>query len=162
MSRHPAVAELVAELAGVWAGEGEGEYPTIESFHYREITEIVERPDHPALRFDQRTWKSADGAEVVSHWETGLLRISSDGTALLRNAQPGRVETMSGTWARERAGWVISLGSTGFAGDDRMVTATRTFRLAPDRLSYEMRMETTATRELSLHLRGRLSRLGRD
>jgi THAP domain-containing protein 4 len=158
VSRHPEVAELVAELVGVWSGTGEGEYPTIDSFRYRETTEFTERPDHPALHFDQRTWKQTPEGETVSHWETGLLRISSDGTVRLHDAQPGRVEAMAGTWVRIGSGWEISLGSVGYAGDDRVVTAARTFRLASGELTYEMQMETTSTRELSLHLSARLEK----
>lgn len=158
MSRHPEVAELVAELVGVWNGTGEGQYPTIDSFRYRETTEFIARTDHPALLFDQRTWKQTPDGEAVSHWETGLLRISSDGTVRFHDAQPGRVEAMAGTWARIGSGWEISLGSVGYAGDDRVVTTSRTFRLIPGELTYEMQMETVATSELSLHLSARLGK----
>jgi len=158
VSRSPEVAALVADLVGVWSGSGEGSYPTIESFRYREVTEITQRSDHPALHFDQRTWKSTAEGEVVSHWETGLLTFSSDGGARLHDAQPGRVETMSGTWLRDEAGCTINLRSTGYAGDDRVVASTRALRLTRGKLTYEMHMETVTTSELILHLRGRLFR----
>lgn len=158
MSRQPNVHAIVSELVGTWSGEGEGQYPTIESFRYREVTEIGERDDHPALRFEQRAWKLTPSGDVVSHWETGLLRLSSDGSARFHNAQPGRAETMKGTWTRDQDGWVVSLASTGYAGDDRVVTSTRNFRLRPDVIEYEMCMETTATRQMSLHLRATLHR----
>jgi hypothetical protein len=160
MSRHPDVEAIVSELIGTWTGEGEGRYPTIESFRYREMTEIVERGDHPALHFDQRAWKLTREGEVVSHWETGLLRISSDGSARFHDAQPGRSETMAGTWARDGDGWSIYLTSTGYAGDDRVVGSTRHIRLRPNELDYEMQMETTATRRMSLHLRATLHKTG--
>lgn len=158
MSRHPAVAAIVNELVGTWSGEGEGQYPTIESFRYRELTEIEERDDHPALRIDQRAWRETPEGEVVSHWELGLLRISSDGSAILRDAQPGRSETMAGSWQPDGDGWVISFRSTGFAGDDRVIASTRRFHLRPSELTYEMHMETTATHQMSLHLRATLRR----
>lgn len=156
MSRHPNVAAIVSELVGTWSGQGEGQYPTIDSFRYRETTQIVERDDHPALRVDQRTWRETPEGEVVSHWELGLLRISSDGSALLHDAQPGRSETMAGSWESDGDGWVISFRSTGFAGDDRVIASTRRFLIRPGELSYEMHMETTATRQMSLHLRASL------
>lgn len=160
MSRHPDVAAIVSELIGTWTGEGDGQYPTIASFRYRESTEIVQRDDHPALRFDQRTWKLTPEGEVVSHWETGLLRISSDGSAKFHDAQPGRSEAMSGSWKREGDGWSISLTSTGYAGDDRVIASTRRFRLRPGEFQYEMHMETTATHQMSLHLRATLHKAG--
>ena len=70
MVRDRVVEEVVAEL-GTWEGVGEGQYPTIDSFRYREITSIVERTDHPALLIEQRTWKETPLGEVVSHWEVG-------------------------------------------------------------------------------------------
>lgn len=158
MSRHPDVQAIVSELVGVWSGEGEGQYPTIESFRYREMTEIAERDDHPALHFDQRTWKLTPDGEVVSHWEVGLLRISSDGSAWFHDAQPGRSETMAGSWNREGEDWSLRLKSTGYAGDDRVVASTRQVWLRPDELRYEMLMETTTTRQMSLHLRAVLRR----
>jgi len=156
MSRDPAVAALVAELVGTWSGEGEGQYPTIDSFHYRETTEFAERPDHPALSFEQRAWKETPDGEVVSHWELGLLRISSDGSVLMRNAQGGRSETMVGSWETDGDGWSILLRSTGYAGDERVIASNRSFRLRPGELGYEMHMETTATHQMSLHLRATL------
>ncbi|MGD2044431.1 MAG: heme-binding beta-barrel domain-containing protein, partial [Acidimicrobiia bacterium] len=116
----------------------------------------VARDDHPALRFDQRAWKLTPEGEVVSHWETGLLRISSDGSARFHDAQSGRSETMAGNWEREGDAFSISLASTGYAGDERVIASTRRFRLRPDELEYEMQMKTTATGQMSLHLRATL------
>jgi hypothetical protein len=160
MPRHPDVEAIVSQLIGTWVGEGRGQYPTIESFRYRELTEIVERDDHPALRFDQRAWKVTPEGEVVSHWETGLLRISSDGSAVFHDAQGGRSETMAGTWERDTDGWSLALTSTGYAGDDRVIGSTRMYWLRPGELEYEMQMETTATRRMSLHLHATLRRVG--
>lgn len=162
MSRHPDIEAIVSELAGAWAGEGEGQYPTIESFRYREEIDITARDDHPALRFEQRAWKLTPEGEVVSHWEIGLLRISSDGSVRFHDAQPGRAETMTGTWERDDDGWSISLSSTGYAGDGRVVASTRQFRLRPKELEYEMHMETTSTGRMSLHLQARLHRTSPD
>jgi hypothetical protein len=158
MTRDPRVAAIVTELIGTWQGVGEGQYPTIEPFRYRETTEIVERVDHPALRIDQQTWKETPEGEVVSHWETGLLRISSDGSAVLHDAQPGRSETLAGSWRPDGDGWLMTFASTGVAGDDRVIASTRQYRIRPAELVYEMHMETTATRHMSIHLRATLRR----
>ena len=158
MSRHPDVQGIVSELAGTWSGTGDGLYPTIEAFRYREVTTFTERDDHPALLFEQRTWKGTPEGEVVSHWEVGLLRMSSDGTARLHTAQPGRAETMAGTWEKVDDGWVISLVADGFAGDDRVIGSTRTIRFGSNRLTYQMHMETISTHQMSLHLQATLAR----
>lgn len=160
MSRKPAVAEIVAALEGRWEGRGSGEYPTIEPFDYREVTTFLSRPDHPALVYDQRTWRQTPPDEVVSHWEVGFLRISSDGTVTSHNAQGGRAESLSGAWERNDTGWTIRLDATSFSGDQRVVAARRRLVLASGALTYDMWMHTTSTSELLLHLTAELSRTG--
>ena len=151
--------EIVDALLGTWRGHGSGQYPTIPSFDYREMTTIIDHPDHPALMYEQRAWRKESEEEVVSHWETGLLRISSDGAVRLNNAQGGRVETMTGQWNKGGEGWTIVLDSIGYAGDERVVTSTRRFEIGIDVINYEMSMMTTATREELPHLEARLERL---
>lgn len=158
MARHPEIAAIVDALVGTWEGEGTGGYPTIDVFEYREITTITARDDHPALHYEQRTWKASQFGDVASHWESGLLRVSSDGTATMNNAQGGRVETMSGTWERTDSGWVIDLRSSGYAGDDRVIESTRSIRIDADSMAYVHEMKTTATNEMSPHLKARLER----
>lgn len=158
MSRDPEVADLVAALVGTWLGKGEGGYPTIEPFRYRELLEISERSDHPSLHYEQRTWRFTDDGEVVSHWETGLLRISSDGSLKLLNAQAGRTESMTGSWRRDNGGWTLELASNEFGGDQRVKASRRVLSVASKGLTYEMSMETAATQEMSAHLRAELTR----
>ena len=158
MVRKREVAEIVDALLGTWVGVGKGDYPTIDDFAYREQTTITSRADHPALHFDQRTWKQTEAGEAPSHWETGLIVISSDGTVKLHNAQGGRAETMLGTWTALEPGWRIDLRSTGFAGDDRMIESTRVFTIGTDTLSYVHEMGTAAHPSLTLHLKADLTR----
>lgn len=157
MSRNPEVQSLTEALSGQWVGSGQGGYPTIDSFDYRETLEFTQRDDHPALHYDQRTWRQADEGEVPSHWETGLLMLSSDGSALLHNAQPDRTEVMLGTWVSTREGWEIRLLSTGYAGDGRMVRSTRNIAVRPGSLTYVMEMETISVPILTRHLTASLT-----
>ncbi|MGB7861251.1 MAG: FABP family protein [Acidimicrobiia bacterium] len=158
MSRSPEVATLVGNLVGTWTGSGHGEYPTIDSFDYREVTSFTARDDHPSLHYEQRTWRATPDGEVVSHWETGLLRISSDGSVLINNAQGGRAESLIGTWGMNGSGWALDLTSKSFAGDERVVEARRNIHLNVESLTYDMYMHTTTTDHLLLHLTARLTR----
>ena len=90
----------------------------------------------------------------------GLFLISSDRSVNLRNAQGGRVETMTGSWQENESGWRIDLTSTGYAGDNRVIASTRTIHLSDASLSYEMFMETTATNAMGLHLKTDLAKQG--
>jgi len=162
MSRDPETKALVEALLGTWNGSGVGGYPTIEPFEYSETTVIEGRPDHPALHYQQRTWKLSEFGDVASHWETGLLRISSDGSVTFNNAQGGRSETMSGTWRVTDGGWTIDLASTGYAGDDRVMDSTRSLTVGKESLAYIHEMKTTATGEMSIHLKAELTRTAID
>jgi len=50
------INQLFSLLAGTWTGEGRGEYPTVQSFDYRE-TLIFTRRDDKSLAYEQRTHK---------------------------------------------------------------------------------------------------------
>lgn len=161
MSRHPIVAALVEDLVGLWAGRGSGGYPTIEDFAYREELRFTARADHPALHFEQRSWKeTVEGQEEVSHWETGLVRFSSDGSVRLLNAQGGRTEVLEGSYASTQSGgWGIELSSVAFAGDERVVATRRLIHLGIDILTYDMFMTTRSVGKEHLHLRASLQRI---
>jgi len=158
MSRNPELSALVSALTGTWMGQGKGGYPTIQPFTYREETTVSARGDHPDLQYEQRTWRQTAAGEVVSHWETGFLRLSSDHTASMINAQSGRAETMIGTWEHHDGEWHIELASTAYAGDDRVANSTRALKLDDVSLTYEMQMETNAIDAMGVHLSADLSK----
>ena len=158
MSRSPEIEALALALVGRWSGTGTVSYPTIETFEYREEFVVSERSDHPALHIDQRTWKQTEDDEVPSHWETGLLRLSSDGTARFLNAQGGRAEAMDGGWRPTAVGWEISLASHDYAGDTRVVRSSRRYEVGPNRIGYRMSMATTNVPDLTAHLSASLTR----
>lgn len=91
---HPALGPL-AQLVGVWRGEGEGAFPTIAPFRYREEIEFA-HDGRPVLAYRQRTWHV--DADVPMHGESGFLRGLVDGRAELIVAQPtgfGEVATLT-------------------------------------------------------------------
>jgi hypothetical protein len=83
-------------LLGLWRGEGQGGYPTIEPFAYGE--EI--RWGHagkPFLAYTQRTWALDDGRPL--HAEAGYLRPQASGALELVMSMPtGHVEVSTGSW----------------------------------------------------------------
>ncbi len=88
--------EDLRKLAGVWIGTGVGEFPTLDTFTYRERFEIAEHGAR-VLNYLQETWRNVDGEEVGSHIETGFITLADDGTVEVLNAQGSdRVEVLSG------------------------------------------------------------------
>lgn len=154
---HPDVAVL-APLLGTWAGDGTGEYPTIETFGYvEEIT--VGQIGKPFLTYAQRTRASTDGRPL--HAETGYLRVPSPGRIELVVAHPtGVTEIDEGTLSIDDDGLTIEVDSTtiGLTGSAKNITAlSRSFRLAGDELTYSLRMAAVGV-PLTHHLAATLHR----
>ena len=142
-------------LLGTWAGEGHGEYPTIEAFDYGEEM-VFEHPGRPIISIRQRAWILADNRP--SHTETGFLRATDDGhvEALIAQGngivqvQEGRVDGQSLSLRS------TTIGRSSTAKDVREVT--RTFIVDGDELHYEMAMAAMGE-PMTHHLSARLHRV---
>ena len=137
---HPDIAVL-APLLGVWAGQGAGEYPTIEPFAYLE--EVSFGPvGKPFLSYTQRTKAVDDGRPM--HAEVGYLRAPAPGRIELVLAHPtGVAEIAEGTLSVEQGLIEIELEATniGRTGSAKEVTALgRSIRVDGDELTYTLRM----------------------
>lgn len=94
---HPDCARL-AWLIGTWAGNGHGEYPTIEPFQYGQEL-IFQQDGRPFIHYFSRSWIiDAEGNLVrQAAQETGFLRPQPDGTLeLLLAHNIGYVEVWHG------------------------------------------------------------------
>ena len=149
-------------LEGTWRGEGKGEYPTIDTFHYRE-TLTFERRSALSLFYIQRTERFAagqTGSTMTSHWESGFIDVLETNELQLANVQSGgRGEVLTGKI--ERTGRQIRLifSSKSVANDERMVSTSRMFEIEGDTLGYEMDMATTRVDELTRHVFATLKRI---
>jgi THAP4-like, heme-binding beta-barrel domain len=133
---HPDVADL-APLLGTWAGQGTGEYPTIQPFGYfEEVT--FGHVGKPFLSYGQRTKASDDGRPL--HAETGYIRVPSPGRVEWVLAHPtGVTEIEEGTLSVSDATIEMELSATtiGLTASAKDVTAlTRSLRVDGDVLTY--------------------------
>jgi hypothetical protein len=154
---HPDVAVLGC-LLGTWSGEGEGTYPTVQPFRYRE-TIVFAHVGKPSLAYRQATVHLGTG--LPSHAETGYLRGFGGARVELVLAHPtGVVELAEGTVIPTADGVRLHLRST-----DVAVTATakpverleRRIEVAGDVLRYDLAMAAMG-QEHQHHLTAELRR----
>jgi hypothetical protein len=139
---HPDLAP-VACLVGTWAGEGAGEYPTIDGFAYgEEIT--FGHVGKPFLAYRQATRRLDTG--LPAHAEAGYLRGVGGGRFELVLAHPtGLAELADGEAlpAADGAGVTLHLRSTTVARTATakdVQTTERRIVVAGDELHYDVAM----------------------
>lgn len=154
---HPDVAPL-ATLLGVWAGQGVGEYPTIETFGYLEEISFG-HVGKPFLSYVQKTKAVDDGRPM--HGETGYLRVPTPGRVELILAHPTGV-TEIGEGPLTAAGDVIEMDlaatTIGRSASAKEITALgRVIRVDGDELTYTVSMGAVG-QPLQQHLTATLRR----
>ena len=158
---HPDVAVL-APLLGTWVGEGEGEYPTIDPFRYREEVAFG-HVGKPFLAYRQATVRLDTG--VPSHAEVGYLRGVGGGHVELVLAHPTGVvelaegDVEAGPGERDLTLHLRSTEVVGTATAKDVRTLERRITLAGDTLRYELTMGAVGQPHQH-HLAAELTRTG--
>lgn len=145
---------LLGILPGVWEGSGDGHYPTMEPFAYREQLTFARRADKPILTYVQRTWRA--GTDAPLHAECGYLRVDDDRVELVLAQPTGFTEVHHG---RGLEG-VYELGLTGFARTAtalRVDTVRRRWEIDGDELVVDLWMSYAGVID-GHHLHARLRR----
>ncbi len=148
-------------LLGEWSGAGKGEFPTIEPFEYLETLNFAS-DGRPFLHYEQKTKRHRAGQadHIPSHWESGFIRLLPDGRVELVTAQSGgRLERLAGSLEQTETGLILSLQSTAFLNDPRMLETSRRMSLEGDTLHYTQNMHTTAVPGSTLHVEATLHRI---
>ena len=153
------IPQIFTLLQGTWAGQGRGQFPTVNSFDFRETLTLTRR-DEKTLAYEQRAEKLYDGQTewLQSHWENGFIRILESGELELTSAQIGRTEVLVGSIQSIGSLFRIHFVSKTITNDPRMISSARRFELEGDTLRYEMEMQTTAVDQSTKHLEIELQR----
>jgi hypothetical protein len=154
------IDRLFTLLEGTWTGEGRGGFPTVHSFDHRDTLTFTRR-DEKTLAYQQRAQKRYDDQTdwLVSHWESGFLRILENGALEMTSAQIGRNEVLVGSVTTLDPLIRIHFVSKSITNDPRVVCSERFFELDGDLLGYEMNMQTTKVDRLTPHLKITLQRV---
>ena len=89
----------VAWLLGTWRGNGHGDYPTIEKFHFGQEL-IFTHDGRPFFHYMSRSWITDENGETIrdAAIETGFLRCRPEGKVeFLLTHHTGFVEIYYGT-----------------------------------------------------------------
>jgi len=155
---HPDV-EALACLLGSWSGEGEGHYPTIAPFAYREEISFS-HAGKPFLAYRQATVRVDTG--LPAHAEMGYLRGTGPGRVELVMAHPtGVAEVAEGAVEVTADGLVVRLHSTSVTGTataKEVRSIQRSLTVAGDLLSYDLSMAAVGL-ALQHHLHAELHRM---
>ena len=154
LALHPDVATL-AFLLGTWEGVGQGTYPTINPFSYREEVHFG-HIGKPFLVYSQRTWSAADGRPL--HGEAGFWRVGPDGRVELVLAHPtGVAEIEEGRLAGSAL--ELTTRSIGLSSTAKKVTAlSRSLTVEGDVLRYTLHMGAVG-QPAQQHLKAELHRV---
>jgi hypothetical protein len=151
---HPDLTAL-AVLLGEWRGEGNGAYPNIDDFAYREEATFG-HVGKPFLTYSQSTWRLPGGE--VSHREAGFWRPQPTGRVELVVAHPtGVVEVGEGT-VRDGHFEVASTAIARTPSAKEVTELRRVVDVAGDTLRYRIEMAAVG-QPLGFHLEAELHRV---
>lgn len=145
-------------LLGTWRGAGDGSYPTIDSFGYREEVTFG-HVGKPFLAYGQKT-RHAE-TDLPLHAETGYWRHVGEGRVEVVLSHPtGILESLAGTFTATPGGGIFDLRSDNVTLSATAVEVretTRRFEVDGDTLTYDLSMAAVGL-ELTHHLSATLTR----
>ncbi len=153
-----ALCEPVAFLLGTWKGEGNGGYPEMRSFRYREEMRVW-HTGKPYLAFEQRTWEVDEAGTVTRevHGELGYIRCHEDGALEFVAAMaPGHGELSTGSVTGMRIE-LMSSSVLDAASAASVSAVKRTWWLEDDVLRYDLEM-SAKDQPMGWHLSAELRR----
>lgn len=156
---HPQCARL-AWLVGTWAGNGFGEYPTIERFRFGQEV-IFQQDGRPFLHYMSRAWILDEEGNHVREaaQETGFLRPQPDGSLewlLAHNL--GYVEVWHGAIDPEQPRFEVATDAVARTATAKEYTAgKRLYGLVDGDLMYAYDMAAVG-QPLQPHIHARLAR----
>jgi hypothetical protein len=147
-------------FVGTWDGEGDGIYPTIATFAYREQITFSDGGVKPFLGYAQRTSAVDDGRPL--HAESGFLRWAGGSPEWIIASPTGLTEVLIGNAVVVDGGVdlhvrtsVVSLSPTAKVVE----SVERILRVRGDVLAYELHMAAVGEPH-QLHLTATLRRAG--
>eukprot|EP00118_Oscarella_pearsei_P026411 m.309863 g.309863 ORF g.309863 m.309863 type:complete len:170 (+) comp48334_c0_seq1:20-529(+) len=146
-------------LAGKWVGEGQGFYPTIDPFEYKEEIEFQAIPGKPILKYNCQTWHPVENTPM--HLESGFLRVKPGTNQVAFSiAENIAITELSQGEITKNSLSVTSqcVGHADFNKEPHVLKVQREYQLTPDgSLEYTISMQTS-NQPLQKHLQAKLKK----
>lgn len=156
---HPSLLSLLP-LVGMWRGAGQGDYPTIDGFHYGQQIRFF-HDGRPFLGMEAKSWIIGPDGELVrpAAREVGWWRPGDDDEfEVVLAHQSGIVEVYLGR-ARTTTSWELTTDVVARTASAKEVTANhRLYGIVDGELMYAMDMAAVG-QPLQPHLSARLKRV---
>lgn len=139
------IVKNLSKLHGLWQGNGEGKFPTINSFKYEEHLRFEVNLAYPLIHYEQKTILLS--TQEPSHWESGFIRVLDEGIIEISNSQDsGRVEVLRGSMSDiSDVGYQLEFISIALANDPRLIKTSRNCKVTENTLEYHKSMTTNTT-----------------
>lgn len=158
-------------LLGNWKGEGQGNFPTLSPFTFRDQMTFKTLPEsfslEPLVHFEEIAWIYVDGTEKFKHWETGFFRPINDSKIELQvTHNTGRIEVLQGEFELidiKKRSFKLVFQTSFLRNAEGLVVATSSQKVLDyngENLSYIHAMATVEVPEKTNHLKVELQRIG--
>jgi hypothetical protein len=148
--------DLLEILLGTWAGGGQGELSTAETFNYVEMITFRRDLSDYSIHYDQQTWLE-DSAGEPPQRESGQIRLLDDHQVEMINRREGSVEVLRGkVHPVDEETLQVRLKSETDTAETR-----RELLVSEDSLYYAREKATISATASSPHLEGHLIKVQR-
>lgn len=150
-------------LEGHWEGIGQGTYPTLKPFSYKEETSFEVVKGEPYIQMTQKAWILNKNSKEFIHWETGIISaIGLNKLKFYTCHMNGRIEVLIGDYVERSKANRIEFKSESIKNEVGLKNAIRSHRIFifdKDLFEYRLGISTYDMQSQKDHLKAKLTKV---